>query len=161
MYITPDQVAIGVVALVSMLVLQLILDSTQIGKAIRATSDNAELATLHGLNTENVIAAVFAIGSALAALAGTLIGMETVLYPSMGFRMTLVGFASVVLGGMGRIKGAVVGGLILGLVENLGTWYLAGGDARWKVTFAYGILLAVLVVRPSGIFGSREEARVL
>lgn len=156
--ITPLQVTIIVSSLLFMLCLHLLLTRTKLGKAIRAVADDLSLAEVAGMNTDMIISAVFAIGSALAAASGALIGMDTNLQPTMGFIITIKAFAAVVLGGLGNVYGAIVGGFIIGLVENLGIWYLLGGDARWKDTIAYSILILVLLFRPAGIFGSKEEA---
>jgi len=159
-FITPVQVICIATSLFFMLSLHFLLTRTRIGKIIRAVADNPELAAINGLNTDNVISIVFAIGSALAAAAGTLIGMDSVISPAMGFVITIKGFAACVLGGMGSINGAILGSLIMGMVENLGTWFLAGGDARWKTTFAYIVLMLILLIKPAGIFGRKGEARV-
>ncbi len=159
-FITPVQVVCIAASLFFMLSLHFLLSKSRIGKTIRAVADNPELAAITGSNTENVISVVFAIGSALAAAAGTLIGMDTVITPSMGFAITVKGFAGCVLGGMGHINGAILGGLILGMVENLGTWFLAGGDARWKTTFAYIVLMLILLIKPAGILGRKGEAKL-
>ena len=79
----------------------------------------------------------------------------------MGFAISMRGFAACVLGGMGHIDGAIIGGLVLGMVENLGIWFLAGGDARWKTSFAYVALFLILMVKPAGISGTRGEAKAL
>ena len=159
-YITPVQTGIIVASTICMLGLWYILHRTRIGKAMRAVADNPELATINGADTDRVISAVFAIGSALAAVAGTFVGMDIALNPTMGFNITVKGFAAVVLGGMGNVAGAVLGGIILGMMENAGVWYLAGGDGRWKATIAYAVLMFILVVKPAGILGSKEESRV-
>jgi branched-chain amino acid transport system permease protein len=132
-----------------------------LGKAIRAVADGLELAEIIGINTDRIISVVFAIGSALAAASGTLMGLDTTLHPTMGFIITIKAFAAVILGGLGNLYGAIVGGFIIGLVENIGVWYLLGGDARWKDSIAYGILILALLFRPGGILGSKEGARVL
>jgi branched-chain amino acid transport system permease protein len=159
-YITPVQAGILVASVVCVVGLWYILHKTKIGRAMRAVADNPELATINGTDTDRVISAVFAIGAALAAVAGTFVGMDIALNPTMGFNITVKGFAAVVLGGMGNVAGAVLGGLILGMMENAGVWYLAGGDGRWKVTIAYAVLMFILVVKPAGLLGSKEESRV-
>jgi branched-chain amino acid transport system permease protein len=159
-FITPVQIICIVVSVVLMLALHFLLTRTTIGKSIRAVADNPELAAINGLNSENVISVVFALGSILAAVAGTLIGMDTVLSPTMGFAITIRGFAACVLGGLGSINGAILGSIIMGMGENLGVWFLAGGDARWKIAFAYLIMMLILLFRPAGILGKKGEARV-
>ena len=105
-----------------------------------------------------VISAVFAIGSALAAASGALIGMDSNLQPTMGFIITVKAFAAVVLGGLGNVYGAIVGGFVIGIVENLGVWVI---PPVWKDTIAYGILILVLLIRPAGLLGKKESAGVL
>ena len=89
-----------------------------------------------------------------AALAGTLIGLDTNLQPTMGFNITVKAFAAVVLGGLGSVPGAIVGGFLIGIAENLGVWFI---PPVWKDTIAYGILILMLFFRPSGLFGKKEE----
>ena len=107
------------------------------------------------MNSNLIISAVFAIGSALAAVAGTLIGLDTNLQPTMGFIITVKAFAAVVLGGLGSVPGAIVGAFIIGIVENLGVWFI---PPVWKDTIAYGILILIIFFRPAGLFGKKEEA---
>jgi len=156
-FITPIQVIIIVSSLFLMIGLYLLLNRTKLGKAIRAVADDINLAEVSGMNSDTIISAVFAIGSALAAAAGALIGMDTNLQPTMGFIITVKAFAAVVLGGLGNVYGAIVGGFLIGIAENLGVWYI---PPVWKDTIAYGILILTLFFRPSGIFGKKEEAQV-
>ena len=88
-------------------------------------------------------------------LAGTLIGLDTNLQPTMGFIITVKAFAAVVLGGLGSVPGAIVGAFLIGIVENLGVWFI---PPVWKDTIAYGILILMLFFRPAGLFGKKEEA---
>ncbi len=152
--ITPVQTIIIVMSLILMLLLHFLLTRTKLGRAIRAVADDHTLAQIAGLNSDFVISAVFAIGSALAAASGILIGLDTNLQPTMGFTITVKAFAAVVLGGLGNVYGAIVGGFLIGLVENLGVWYI---PPVWKDTIAYGILILALFLRPSGLFGKKEE----
>jgi branched-chain amino acid transport system permease protein len=156
-YITPVQGAIIVTSLVFMVGLYWLLTRTKLGKAIRAVADGISLAEVSGIDTNLIISAVFAIGSALAAASGALIGMDTNLQPTMGFIITVKAFAAVVLGGLGNVWGAVVGAFLIGIVENTGVWFI---PPVWKDSIAYGILILVLFLRPSGIFGKKEEAQV-
>jgi branched-chain amino acid transport system permease protein len=149
------QVAIIVSSLLAMVFLFVLLTRTKLGKAIRAVADDISLAEVAGLNSNMVISSVFAIGSGLAALSGTLIGLDTNLQPTMGFIITVKAFAAVVLGGLGSIPGAIVGGFLIGIVENLGVWWL---PPVWKDSIAYGILILFLFLRPAGLFGKQEEA---
>ena len=155
-YITPVQVAIVVTSLVFMVGLYLLLTRARLGKAIRAVADGVDLAEIAGINSNLVISSVFAIGSALAAASGALIGMDTNLQPTMGFIITVKAFAAVILGGLGNVWGAVAGAFLIGIVENLGVWFI---PPVWKDSIAYGILIFVLFFRPTGIFGKKEEAQ--
>jgi branched-chain amino acid transport system permease protein len=156
--ITPIQGIIIVSSVVFMAALYILLTYTKLGKAIRAVADDMRLAEVSGLNANLMISVVFAIGSALAAASGMLIGMDTNLQPTMGFIITVKAFAAVVLGGLGNVYGAIVGGFVIGIVENLGVWVI---PPVWKDTIAYGILILVLFVRPAGLFGNKESAGVL
>lgn len=153
--ITPVQVVILLTACLAMVLLQLLLTRTALGKAIRATADNLPVAAVVGIDTNRVIAAVFALGSALAALAATLLALEANLHPTVGVLMGVKAFAAVVLGGIGSVPGALVGGLAIGIAENLGVWHL---PTVWKDAIAYAILALTLLVRPQGLFGTREAA---
>lgn len=155
-FITPVQIIIIVTSLVVMVALYVLLNRTKLGKAIRAVADDSNLAETSGMDANLVISAVFAIGSALAALAGALIGLDTNLQPTMGFNITVKAFAAVVLGGLGSVPGAIVGGFLIGIAENLGVWFI---PPVWKDTIAYGILILMLFLKPSGIFGKKEEAQ--
>jgi branched-chain amino acid transport system permease protein len=155
-YITPIQGIIIITSLVFMAGLYLLLTYTKLGKAIRAVADGVSLAEISGINSNLIISAVFAIGSALAAASGALIGMDTNLQPTMGFIITVKAFAAVVLGGLGNVYGAIVGAFLIGIAENLGVWYI---PPVWKDSIAYGILILALFFRPTGIFGKKEETQ--
>jgi branched-chain amino acid transport system permease protein len=157
-FITSVQVIIIASSLFFMLGLYLLLSRTRLGKAIRAVADDFNLSEIAGINADFSISAVFAIGSALAAASGTLIGLDTNLQPTMGFTITVKAFAAVVLGGLGNVYGAIAGAFIIGIVENLGVWYI---PPVWKDSIAYGILILVLLVKPSGLFGSKDNTGVL
>jgi branched-chain amino acid transport system permease protein len=157
-FITSVQVIIIVASLLFMLCLYGLLTWTKLGKAIRAVADDLNLSEIAGINADFAISAVFAIGSALAAASGTLIGLDTNLQPTMGFIITVKAFAAVVLGGLGNVYGAIAGAFIIGIVENLGVWYI---PPVWKDSIAYGILILVLLFKPSGLFGSKDNTGVL
>jgi branched-chain amino acid transport system permease protein len=154
-FVTPVQVVILGTALAAMVGLQLLLTRTALGKAIRATADNLPVAAVGGIDTDRVIAAVFALGSARAALAATLLALEANLHPTVGILMGVKAFAAVVLGGIGSVPGALVGGFAIGIAENLGVVYL---PTVWKDAIAYAILVVVLLLRPQGLFGTRAAA---
>ena len=152
-YITPIQVIIIITSLVMMAFMYVLMVHTRLGKAIRAVADDVSLAEVAGLNSDWVISAVFAIGSALAALGGILIGLDTNLQPTMGFIITVKAFAAVVLGGLGNVEGAIAGAFLIGIVENLGVWYI---PPVWKDTIAYTVVVIMLFLRPAGLFGKKE-----
>jgi branched-chain amino acid transport system permease protein len=112
---------------------------------------------LVGVDGDQIIAAVFVIGSALAGIAGILLGMNTNLQTTIGLAVTIKAFAAIILGGLGNIYSCVLGGLIIGLAENLGIWYL---PSVWKDAVAYVILFVILLIKPSGLLGANREAEV-
>jgi len=163
--ISLTEIAIVVVAFFIMAGLLLLVHRTKLGRAMRATAENPNVASLMGVNPGFVISATFMIGSALAALAGVMIASE---YGNahfyMGFIPGLKAFTAAVLGGIGNLGGAMVGGVILGLVEQLGAGYigtLTGGvfGSNYQDVFAFVVLIAVLVFRPSGLLGERVADR--
>jgi neutral amino acid transport system permease protein len=140
-------VVVGVAVLVAV---GLLLKLSLLGKQMRALSDNLELAETTGINTRRVILYTWIFAGALAGLAGVLAGAITNLRPELGFELLLPIFAAVILGGIGDAFGALVAGLILGVVTEWSTLII---DARWKVAVGFLILVIVLIVRPQGIFG--------
>ncbi|MGL4575190.1 MAG: branched-chain amino acid ABC transporter permease [Burkholderiaceae bacterium] len=163
--ITPTQIAIVVVSAVMMIGLVLLVEKTKLGRAMRATAENPRVAGLMGVDANRVIVATFAIGAALAAVAGVLFAANyTVAHFYMGFMPGLKAFTAAVLGGIGNLYGAMVGGLILGIVESLGAGYigtLTGGffGSQYQDIFAFVVLIIVLTLRPSGIMGERVADR--
>ena len=153
-FATPVQLAILVTSFVCMVLIWIVLGKTRLGKAIRAVADNPDLAEASGIDSNVVISATFGIGSALAAVAGILIGMDTSLQPTMGFVIMVKSYAAVVLGGLGNVVGAVIGSFIIGMAENLGVWVI---PPIWKDVIAYSILILSLFIRPNGLFGKKEE----
>jgi len=157
-YITNQQAVIFIVAVVLMFLLQYIVYKTKIGKAMRAVSYDKDTALLMGVNVNTTISATFAIGSSLAAAAGILVGIYyTSISPLMGIVPGLKAFVAAVLGGIGSIPGAAVGGLLMGVIEAMvsGYWSSTLRDA-----VAFGILILILIIRPSGIFGSNVREKV-
>jgi branched-subunit amino acid ABC-type transport system permease component len=153
-FATPVQLTILVTSVVCMVLIWLLLAKSRLGKAIRAVADNPDLAEASGIDSNIVISATFGIGSALAAVAGILIGMDTSLQPTMGFVIMVKSYAAVVLGGMGNVVGAVIGSFVIGMAENLGVWVI---PPIWKDVIAYGILILCLFIRPNGLLGKKEE----
>jgi len=157
-HITSVQIAIIVLALLIMVGLLMLVEKTKLGRAMRAVSMNQPVAALMGININRVIAQTFVIGSGLAAIAGVMwaanYGLAT---PTMGFTPGLKAFTAAVFGGIGNLGGAVLGGLLLGLIENLGTGYLV--PSEYRDVFAFLVLVGVLVLRPSGLMGERVAER--
>jgi len=163
--ISQIQILLLVLATVAMIGLVLLVEKTKMGRAMRATAENPRVAGLMGVDSNKVIVATFAIGAALAAIAGV---MWTANYSSaqfaMGFVPGLKAFSAAVLGGIGNIYGAMVGGILLGLIESLGAGYigdLTGGilGSQYQDIFAFVVLIIVLTLRPSGIMGERVADR--
>jgi branched-chain amino acid transport system permease protein len=164
-FISPTQVMLLVLATTSMIGLVLLVEKTKMGRAMRATAENPRVAGLMGVDSNRVIVMTFAIGAALAAVAGVMWGAN---YASaqfaMGFVPGLKAFSAAVLGGIGNIYGAMVGGILLGLIESLGAGYigdLTGGflGSHYQDIFAFVVLIIVLTLRPSGIMGERVADR--
>ncbi|MGI4813607.1 MAG: branched-chain amino acid ABC transporter permease [Janthinobacterium lividum] len=163
--ISVTEIIIIVVAFLTMGGLLLLVNKTRLGRAMRATAENRSVAGLMGVNPNFVISATFMIGSALAALAGVMIASE---YGNahfyMGFIPGLKAFTAAVLGGIGNLGGAMVGGVLLGIIEQLGAGYignLTNGvfGSNYQDVFAFIVLIVVLVLRPSGLLGERVADR--
>jgi branched-chain amino acid transport system permease protein len=152
--ITDTQIVIAASAFVVLIGLWGLERWTRLGKEMRAVADDSLASSVVGINPERVILWMFVIGSALSGLAGILISYETNIEPTMGFNALLKGIIASIIGGIGSIPGAALGGLLLGLAENLGIWKL---PAMWKDTIAFGILIIFLLVRPQGILGKKPE----
>lgn len=152
--VTPVQIIILIASLIVMILVWFLNSMTKLGKSIRAVADNSELAEMCGINSNMTISATFGIGSGLAAVAGILIGMDVALQPTMGFVIMVKSYAAVVLGGLGNVVGAVIGSFIIGIAENIGVWVI---PPVWKDAIAYGILVIMLFIRPTGLFGKKEE----
>lgn len=152
------QVVIFVVALVVMVALAAWLNRTRMGRAIRTVAYSSEIADLMGVNSRMVYVLSFAISGALAALAGVFVSVDTAqISYSTGSPLLLVAFAAMILGGMGSVRGAMVGGLVLGVAQVYATVYVS---SVFRQAVAMLIILAVLIVRPQGLFGEPEAARV-
>ena len=132
------------------ILLELFVKRTIMGKAMRAAAEDMETAGLMGININRVISTTFAVGSAVGALAGILTGALFFVYPTMGALAGLKGFTASVLGGMGNLRGAFVGGLVLAISENIAAGFISSG---YRDAIAMVILLVVLLFRPSGLFG--------
>lgn len=140
------------------IILQFIVNKTSVGRAMRATSYDAEAAALMGININRVISLTFALGSALAATAGVLVGMlYPKLEPAMGVMPGLKAFVAAVLGGIGVIPGAMFGGIAMGLIETLSKVYINSG---FSDAIAFSILIIILLVKPTGLFGKKTSVKV-
>ena len=147
------------VAVGLMLGLQAFVRKSRTGKAMRATSQDPDTAQLMGIDTNRIIVITFAIGAALAGIAGVMQGMRFISIDfRIGFLAGLKAFTAAVLGGIGNITGAMLGGFVLGIVEALATQYLPLGSG-YKDVWAFVVLIAVLVFRPQGLLGERVAAR--
>jgi len=163
--ITDLQVIIIGVSAILMTLLLLVVNFTKLGRAMRATSESQKVAGLMGININKIISVTFMIGAGLGAIAGILVaGNYSVAHYSMGFMLGLEAFTAAVLGGIGNLGGAVLGGLLLGLIESIGAGYigqLTGGflGSHYQDVFAFVVLIVVLVFRPTGIMGERVAER--
>lgn len=157
-YFKYGDIVMLVTSVVLMGLLHFTVQYTKVGKAMRAVSFDKEAALLMGINTNNIISFTFAIGSALAAAAGVLMGVYfNTIDPLMGIIPGLKAFVAAVLGGIGIIPGAMVGGLMLGLVESI----VSGlGASTWRDAVAFLILILVLIIKPSGLFGKNVREKV-
>ncbi|WP_332827153.1 branched-chain amino acid ABC transporter permease [Ramlibacter sp.] len=163
--ITPTQIMILGVTAISLAVLMYLVNYTRLGRAMRATSENPRVAALMGVKPDTVISATFIIGAVLATIAGVMYASNygTVQH-TMGFLPGLKAFTAAVFGGIGNLGGAVLGGILLGLIEAIGSGYLGvltGGvlGSHYSDIFAFIVLIVVLTLRPSGLLGERVADR--
>lgn len=156
--LTNIQLMILVISLILMVLLQVIVQKTKMGKAMRAVSVDSDAAQLMGINVNRTISFTFALGSALAGAAGVLIALYyNSLEPLMGMTPGLKSFVAAVLGGIGIIPGAALGGFVIGLLEIFAT---AFGMSDFRDAIVYGILILILLVRPAGILGKNVKEKV-
>jgi branched-chain amino acid transport system permease protein len=149
-----DRILSMIIVAVTLVGLVLLTKKTKLGLAMRATSQKSEAAMLMGINVNRVYIYTFAIGAALAGAAGTLYGILFPFNPAIGAMPTIKGFAIIIIGGLGSIPGAVIGGLLYGIAENMAV-YLLGGI--WQDAIAFTLLIIVLTIRPTGLFGKKGE----
>jgi len=151
--IKPDEVFIIIVVALLVISLHFFLQKTKMGKAMRAASDNMELARVSGIDTEKVIMWTWAIAAALAAAGGILAGIEDkFITPDMGWQMLLPIFAAVILGGIGNPYGAMAGGMIIGLSGEISTAFIS---TAYKPAVAFIIMVIMLIIKPRGLFGTK------
>lgn len=152
--ITPDQIVLLIVTALLVFGVHMLITRTQTGRSMQALSQNPALARVVGIDVAKVVRVTWLIGGGLACVAGVMIGILVQIRPLMGFDMLLPMFAAAILGGIGSVPGAVLGGLIIGLAEA-GAVQLIG--AEWRAAVSFIILMAVLFIRPIGLFGVKER----
>jgi len=152
--IRPDQILILFVVFILIGLLHLFLQNTKMGKAMRATADNMELALVSGINTEKIIIWTWGIGGAMAAAGGILYGIDVQLHPYMGWNFLIPLFAATILGTIGNMYGALVGGLVIGVAQQVSTAFLM---PTYKPAVAFIIMILILLFRPKGIFGENSK----
>lgn len=148
--ITPLQLFIIFIAAMLFVALWIFMKKSKIGKAMRAVSDNRDVAEILGISAKKVYSWSFVIGSAIAGVGGVLIALEQNIEPTMGASLIIKGFTGAIIGGVGSVPGAILGSFLLGLVENFGIWFLPSG---YKDAIAFVILFLFLLLRPRGILG--------
>jgi branched-chain amino acid transport system permease protein/neutral amino acid transport system permease protein len=151
--ITPSQMATVLTSFVCILFLYFLFHRSRLGKSMRAISDNLELARVVGIDSKRAIRTAWVIASLLAGVGGILLALDTNLQPGMGLINLVKAFAATLLGGVGNLWGALLGGLFIGLAENLGILIISPG---YKDAIAFGIMVLMLLVRPSVLFGGQE-----
>ena len=147
---TPDQLLLLGVAAITVVGVHLILTRTAIGRSMRAVSENPDLAGIAGVDVRAVVRVVWLMGGALASLAGVMAGLVIQIRPQMGLDLLLPLFAAAILGGIGSVPGAMLAGLIVGLAEAATVMFIG---AEWRAAVSFFILVAVLLLRPQGLFG--------
>lgn len=157
-YITPVQIVIIVASIALLILVSGYLMLNKRGKAMRAVACDPELARLIGINSNNIILLSFAIGSAIAGIAGILAALDVDMTPTMGMNMLLMGVVAMIIGGVGSIRGIILGSLLLSFAQNFGVWYLS---SQWQDAIAFGILLIFLLLKPEGFMGKKiRKAKV-
>ena len=154
--LSESQLIAIVIAFVSIALVGLLFSRTQIGRSMRALSDNRELASISGIDVDRVVLITWAIAGGLAGVAGVLPGLiQSSFDANMGFVLLLPVFAAVILGGVGNVYGALAGGLLLGLAMELSTWSAFGGGLSpvWEQVVAFSVLVVMLLIRPQGLLG--------
>ncbi|WP_425261011.1 branched-chain amino acid ABC transporter permease [Rubrivivax sp. RP6-9] len=152
MRVTPDQMFVLGLTAVTVTALHLFLQRSTLGRAMRATAMNPQLARVAGIDPERVLRATWVIGGVLAAVAGVFAGLTVQLRPTLGLDLLLPLFAAVILGGIGSVWGAVLGGLIVGIAESLAVSVVG---AEYRAAAAFVVLISILLLRPNGLFGDK------
>ncbi|MBW2662129.1 MAG: branched-chain amino acid ABC transporter permease [Deltaproteobacteria bacterium] len=150
--VTFVQILIVCVSIVLVATVAVLLKKTKIGKSMRAVANNSELANISGIGGDRVILGTFALGSALAGIAGILIALDVDMTPTMGMNALMMGVVAVIIGGVGSIPGIALGALLLGMAQHLGVWKIG---SQWQDAIAFVILLIFLLFRPQGFLGKK------
>ena len=157
-YVSSVDMVILVMTALTMVALTVLIKYTRVGKAMRATQQDLVMARLVGINVDRVISATFVIGAVLAAIGGVLIASRTgQINAAIGFMAGIKAFTAAVLGGIGNIPGAVLGGLVLGIAETFGAGYIS---SAYEDVFAFGLLVLILILRPAGLLGKAVKQKV-
>jgi branched-chain amino acid transport system permease protein len=156
--VTDIQIIIFITSIILMVLLAFMMMKTKFGKSLRALSNDAGLARLSGINSDRYILYAFMIGSFLAAVASIMISFDTDMTPTMGFNALVMGVIAVIVGGINSLPGAALGGLFIGLAQNLGVYWL---PSKWQDTIAFGILILFLLFKPYGILGKKPQKQLL
>ncbi len=151
--VTTVQVLLLIFSTLTLACSWLVLTKTKLGRSIRAVSDDEEVSKIVGINTNRVVGIVFFIGSALAGLAGIMVGFDTGIEPTMGLELLIKGVTAAIVGGMGSVYGAFLGAYLLSFAENFGVWHISGA---WQDAIAFAILIIFLLWRPQGILGKKK-----
>jgi branched-chain amino acid transport system permease protein len=152
--ITPIQILIIAVSVVLVIAVGIFLKMSKMGRAMRAVANCSELAKLSGIDSDRVILWTFAIGSALAGIAGILVSLDVDMTPTMGMNALMMGVVAVIIGGVGSIPGVAMGALLLSAAQNLGAFYIS---SQWQDAIAFVILLIFLLFRPQGFLGKKVK----
>lgn len=150
--ITPVQIIIIASSIFLLLLTSSFLRFSKTGRAMRAVANDPELANISGISSDRVILISFAIGSALAGIAGILVSLDVDMTPTMGMNALMMGVVAMIVGGVGSLWGIVLGSLLLAIAQNLGVWYIS---SQWQDAIAFAILLIFLLFKPEGFFGKR------
>ncbi len=155
---TNIQIIIGIITIMMLTILYIMVYKSKMGVAMRACSVSIPNAKLMGINTNAIISITFGLGTFMAGIAGICIGTYyNAVYPTMGYMLGMKAFSAAILGGIGSIPGAVVGGFLIGIIESLGSGYLSSG---YRDAYAFIIMIVILVLRPSGIMGAKHVDKV-
>lgn len=155
---TNIQIIILIITAAMLLILYIVVYKTKMGVAMRACSVSIPNAKLMGINTNYIISMTFGLGALMAGIAGICIGTYyNAVYPTMGYLLGMKAFAAAILGGIGSIPGAVIGGFVIGIIESLGAGYISSG---YRDAFAFIVMIIVLVIRPSGFMGAKHIDKV-